>query len=56
MGEKKLGILWAIICMVSVIIMLIVQNATGWGMAWIIPVIGVCICFIVTFVFGKDVK
>lgn len=54
MSKQRLGILWAIICIASVIVMMLVQNITHWDMAWIIPIIGVLIAFVVTFVFGKD--
>lgn len=53
MSNLKLGQLWGIVCIASVIIMLIVQNTTGWGMAWIIPMIGVLICCIVSFLFSN---
>ena len=53
MEEKKLGMLWAIICIASVILMFIIQNTTGWDLAWIIPMIGVLACFIITFILKK---
>lgn len=54
MSKQRLGLLWAVISIVSIIIMLVVQNTTGWELSWIIPMIGVVVAFIVTFVFGKD--
>ena len=54
MEQKKLGMLWAIICIASVILMFIVQSTTGWELSYVIPMIGVLICFIITFVFKKD--
>lgn len=45
--------LWAIVAIASVIIMLVVQSTTGWGLSWIIPMVGVLACFIVSFVLYK---
>lgn len=54
MNEKKLGMLWAIICIASVILMFLAQSLLHWEMAWILPMIGVLICFIATFALRKN--
>ena len=54
MDKQKIGMLWAIVMIASVIVMIIVQNVTHWELAWIIPMVGVLICFIITFFFKKE--
>ena len=54
MSKQKLGQLWGIIGVASVIIMFIVAHFTGWGFAWICPVVGVLVGMICNFVLGKD--
>lgn len=54
MSKHKLGQLWGIIGVASIIVMFIVAQFTGWGFAWICPVVGVLIGMICSFVLGKD--
>ncbi len=55
MDKKKLAQLWAIICIASVVLMLVVMNVTRWDLFWVIPIIGVLVCMVLSFVLGtKD--
>ena len=54
MSEQKNGMMWAIVMIISVLVMLVVQNVTHWELSWIFPIIGVVVCFIIIFVRKKD--
>lgn len=54
MSKQKLGQLWGIIGIASVILMFVVAHFFGWGLAWICPMIGALIGSICSFMFGKD--
>lgn len=54
MSKQRLGMVWAICCIASVLVMLVVQSTTGWGLAWIIPIVGVLVAFVISFVSSKD--
>ena len=54
MSKHKLGQLWGIIGVASVLVMFVVAYFAGWGIAWICPVVGALVGMICNFVLGKD--